>query len=178
MLLMVRQMAMKRILILGCCGSGKTSFARQLHAATQIPLIHLDREYWLPNWTEPPREEWNRIVADLVQRETWIMDGNYSSSIHTRVPRADTIILLDRSTQTCFLRVCKRVFSNYGKVRPDMSEGCVERFYFGFMHYVLMFNLRNRKMLLHLVETQKHEKRTYVFRKEDEINTFLERLTG
>ena len=45
MLLMVRQMAMKRILILGCCGSGKTSFARQLHAATQIPLIHLDREY-------------------------------------------------------------------------------------------------------------------------------------
>jgi len=72
MLLMVPQMAMKRILILGCCGSGKTSFARQLHAATQIPLIHLDREYWLPNWTEPPQEEWNRIVADLVQRETWI----------------------------------------------------------------------------------------------------------
>ena len=178
MLLMDPQMAMKRILILGCCGSGKSSFARQLHAATQIPLIHLDREYWRPNWTEPPREEWNRIVADLVQRETWIMDGNYSDSINMRVPRADTIILLDRSTATCIWRVCKRVLSDYGKIRPDMSEGCAERFDFGFMHYVLMFNLRNRKTLLHLIATQKHEKRTYVFRKEDEINAFLAGLSG
>ena len=175
---MVRRMAMKRILILGACGTGKSTFARRLHSAIQIPIIHLDREYWLPNWTEPAQDEWNDIVAQLVQRETWIMDGNYSNSLQHRVPRADTIILLDRPTLTCFWRVCKRIFTHYGKVRPDMSEGCIERFYPGFMLYVLTFNLKKRKSLIRLIETQKNEKVTYVFRKAAEIDAFLAGLAS
>ena len=164
---------MKRILILGCCGSGKSTLARGLHQKTKIPIIHLDQEYWQPNWTETPKEKWNSIVKKLVQRDTWIMDGNYSSSFYLRFPRADTIIYLDKSTSTCMWRVCKRVLTHYGKVRPDMVEGCAERFDLEFMHYVLTFNLRNRKKLLRKIKDLKSEKQVFIFRKEKEIEAFL-----
>ena len=168
---------MKRILILGCCGSGKSTLARRLHLKTQIPIIHLDQEYWQPNWTETPKEEWNSIVTKLVQQDTWIMDGNYSSSFHIRIPRADTIIYLDKSTATCMWRVYKRVLTHYGKVRPDMVEGCPERFDLEFMHYVLTFNLRNRKKLLRRIEELKSEKQVFIFQKEKEIEDFLNKIT-
>ena len=168
---------MKRILILGCCGSGKSTLARRLHLKTQIPIIHLDQEYWQPNWTETPKEEWNSIVTKLVQQDTWIMDGNYSSSFHIRIPRADTIIYLDKSTATCMWRVYKRVLTHYGKVRPDMVEGCPERFDLEFMHYVLTFNLRNRKKQLRMLEKLKSEKQVFIFQKEKEIEDFLNKIT-
>ena len=168
---------MKRILILGCCGSGKSTFARQLHSKTQIPIIHLDQEYWQPNWVETPKEKWNSIVKKLAQRDTWIMDGNYSSSLHLRIPRADTIIYLDKSTSTCLYRVGKRVITHYGKVRPDMVEGCPERFDLEFMHYVLTFNLRNRKKLLKKLEGLKNEKQVFIFQKEKEIIKFINELS-
>jgi len=117
---------MKRILIIGCSGAGKSTLARKLHEKTQIPIIHLDQEYFSPNWTEKPKEKWNSIVTELVKRDTWIMDGNYSSSFPIRIPRADTIIYLNKSTATCMWRVTKRVLTYYGKVRPDMVEGCPE----------------------------------------------------
>ena len=168
---------MKRILILGCCGSGKSTLARRLHEKTKIPIIHLDQEYWLPNWTEPSKENWNSIVTKLVQRDTWIMDGNYSGSFNVRIPRADTIIYLDKSTTTCMWRVCKRVFTYHGKVRPDMVEGCAERFDLEFMHYVLTFNLRNRKKQLRLMEELKNEKQVFIFQKEKEMEMFLKQLS-
>jgi len=164
---------MKRVLILGSCGSGKSTLARQLHDITQIPLIHLDQEYWLPNWTEPTKKKWNTIVTKLVQRKTWIMDGNYSGSFPIRIPRADTIIYLDKSMPTCMSRVCKRVYTHYGKVRPDMVEGCHERFDLEFMHYVLTFNLRKRKKQLKMLEKLKKEKQILIFQKEKEIKDFL-----
>jgi len=169
---------MKRILILGCCGAGKTSLARQLHSITQIPIIHLDQEYWRPNWIETPKEEWIGIVEELANRETWIMDGNFSSTFHLRIPRADTIIYLDRSTPTCLWRVCKRIFTYYRKVRPDMGAGCPERFDFEFLQYVLTFNRRERKKLLRVVETSKDSKRTFVFQNDEEINAFLANSAG
>jgi len=164
---------MKRILILGCCGSGKSTFARQLHDVTGIPVIHLDQEYWRPGWIEPPKEEWDSIVADLADRETWIMDGNYARTYSFRIPRADTIIYLDKSTPTCVWRVYKRMFTHLGKVRPDMVEGCPERFNLEFLLYVLTFNFKRRKKQLNELDGLKKEKRVLVFRNDKEINAFL-----
>src|SRR5437868_5766913 len=113
---------MKRILILGSGGAGKSTFARQLAGLLKIELIHLDVLYWLPGWREPSREEWRKLVAETVERDSWIMDGNYSGSIDIRLPACDTVIFLDAPRLLCIWRVLKRriLFSKNG--RPDMAK--------------------------------------------------------
>ncbi len=76
---------MQRILIIGCSGAGKSTFARHLHRfLPQHELIHLDRYYWRPGWIETPADEWEIIVNDLISKEQWIMDGGYAGTIGLR----------------------------------------------------------------------------------------------
>jgi len=115
-------------MVIGCCGSGKSTFSKQLKAMLNLELIHLDQYYWKPHWVESDSAEWSNKVQELANKEAWIMDGNYAGTMKWRIARADTIIYLDRSTLTCLWRVIKRTIQHYGKSRPDMPEGCKERF--------------------------------------------------
>lgn len=161
---------MKRILILGCSGAGKSTLSRLLSKELDLPIIHLDQYYWKPNWVEPSKEEWQSKVEDLVTQDKWIMDGNYGGTLDIRLPRADTIIYLDVSTWTCLVRVTKRIFKYWGKVRPDMTEGCVERFDFEFFHYVLMYNLTRRKSLIKKLENLEKDKAVYIIKNIRELD--------
>lgn len=167
---------MKRVMVIGCSGSGKSTFSRILHQKTQLPLIHLDQAYWKPNWVEQSPDEWRSIVTKLASKESWIMDGNYSGTWDLRIPRADTIIFLDKSTSVCLYRVLKRIFQNYGKVRPDMVPGCPERLDAQFLHYVLVYNLTRRSKNLKRLKELKGEKQVFIFQKEKEITSFLNSL--
>ena len=147
----------KRILVIGSCGSGKSTLSKKFQQILELPLIHLDQHYHKPNWEEPKKEEWNKIVSDLVKKPSWIIDGNYASSFDIRFPFADTIIYLDYSTFSCLYRVLKRIFKYYGRVRPDMPKGCKERFDLGFLNYVLTFKSKNRaKIYATLEKSEKH----------------------
>lgn len=167
---------MKRVMIIGCSGSGKSTFSRKLNEMTQLPLIHLDQKYWKPNWVEPSKEEWRKTISGIVQEEEWIMDGNFSGTWDLRIPRADTIIFIDKPTYISFYRMMKRIFFNYGKTRPDMTEGCPERFDLQFFHYVLVYNLTRRKSILRKLESCKKEKQVFVLRKEKDLNDFLKNV--
>lgn len=119
----------KRILILGSGGSGKTSFSRKLAAKMQIPAIHLDTLYWEPGWKEPDKTEWQNRVAELVQQKAWVMDGNYSGTLHLRLPPAEWIILLDMPNWRCIWNILKRriEYAKSGSMtRPEMPPGCPE----------------------------------------------------
>lgn len=85
---------MKRVLIIGSSGSGKSTLARQLGAKLELPVVHLDRHYWHPGWVYI-HYEWQRTVAKLVQREEWIIDGNYRSTLEMRLEAADSVVFLD-----------------------------------------------------------------------------------
>ena len=163
-------------MVIGCSGSGKSTFSRRLHELTQLPLVHLDQAYWKPNWVEPSIEEWRSIVTKLAAEDNWIMDGNYSGTWDLRIPRADTIIFLDKPTSVCLYRVLKRIFQNYGKVRPDMVSGCPERLDATFLHYVLMYNRTRRTKNLKQLEALKKEKQVFVFRKNKEIEAFITKI--
>lgn len=89
---------MRRVLVLGCPGSGKSMATRQLSAITGLPVIHLDQHYWLPGWRRPDSAAWTKIVGDLADQSAWIMDGNYSGTLEQRLRRADTLIHLDYPT--------------------------------------------------------------------------------
>ena len=129
----------RRVLILGCPGSGKSTLGRAIAAVTKLPLIHLDQIYWRPNWVEPIKEEWDDQLARELSKPNWIMDGNYGRTLAKRLQAADAAILLDLPTRTCLLRTCKRVLLGWGQVRTDMPFRCPERFHLALLRYVLYF---------------------------------------
>jgi len=164
---------MERIMVLGCCGAGKSTFSKKLHEKTGLELIHLDQYYWKPNWIETETKEWESIVNDLAAKSNWIIDGNYGGTMDVRIERADTIIFLNYSTATCLYRVCSRIIKNYGRTRSDMTDGCPERFDYQFLHYVATFNIVRRKGILAKMGHVAKEKNCIVLRNDKEADAFL-----
>ncbi len=130
---------MKKILVIGSCGAGKSTFAKRFHKITKLKLIHLDSYYHQPNWTEPDENDWLKTVEELVKGDEWIMDGNYGGTMEFRMKRCDTVIWLDFPRTVCTWRVIKRTLKYYKRTRPDMAEGCYERFDWEFLKYVWNF---------------------------------------
>lgn len=136
---------MKKIMIIGCCGSGKTTLAKKLSNKLNLPLIHLDKLNWRDNWQNISKEEFDDLLWAEVIKPTWIIDGNYERTIPLRLKYCDTVIYMDYSRISCLYGVIKRVVMGYGKSRPDMGGYCPERFDFDFIKFVWNFNKNNRK---------------------------------
>jgi adenylate kinase family enzyme len=117
----------KKILIIGSGGAGKSTLACELGTILGLEVIHLDAWYWNPGWVETPKAEWQNIIQDLTLRESWIMDGNYGGTLDVRLSVADTVIFLDFPRLLCLSRVIKRRFIYAGQSRPDMASDCPER---------------------------------------------------
>lgn len=147
---------MERILIIGCGGAGKSTLARQLGEKLDIPVVHLDRLFWKPGWVQEGREEFDRKLALELEKDRWIIDGNFNRTMPQRLQKCDTIIYLDFSRLTCLLGVAKRIITTYGKVRPDMGEGCPERFDLEFLNWVWNYNKNNRQHNYDLLNKATH----------------------
>lgn len=167
---------MKRVMIIGSCGAGKSTLAHKLHEITGLALIHLDQYHWLPNWVEPPKEEWKSTVGELAKKESWIMDGNFGRTIDIRLERADTVIYLNHPTWLCLWRVLKRVKKYNGKSRPDMTEGCPERLDFSFLWYVLMFKHRTGRSTLRKIQQYRAGRTVWILNNDKDVNNFLKNL--
>jgi adenylate kinase family enzyme len=138
----------ERIVVVGCGGAGKSHLARRIAAATGLPLVHLDREFWRPGWRPTPIPEWIDRVAALAAAPRWIMDGSYVRTLRLRLARADAAVFLDLPTALCLLRGVRRVVSHYGRARPDMSEGCPERLDFTFLRWILRYRRTDRPYIV------------------------------
>ena len=170
---MKKENKLQKILVIGCCGAGKSTFSKKLQLILNLEIIHLDQYYHKPNWEEPQQEEWKKIVNKLVQKSSWIMDGNYSETMDVRIKSADTIIYLDYPILKCFWRVMIRIFKYHGLVRSDMANGCKEQFDLEFLHFVLTFNSKNRKEILKRLDSAKENKKVYIFKSDKEADLFL-----
>ena len=131
---------MRRVLIIGPCGSGKSTLARELAPRIGLPLVHMDQLGWQAGWVETEKAELNARLADVVAGECWLIEGNYGSTLAPRLERADTVIYLDFPIRLCLWRLIRRVTSLRGQSRPDMPQGCPERFDLGFFWYVMNWN--------------------------------------
>lgn len=118
----------KRIVILGSGGSGKTTLANYITKKTNLPIVYLDKEYWLPNWERPDNDVWNQKLTTLVQNDQWVMDGNYIDSLDIRLNKADLVIMLDIKPSICVSSVFFRTLLGHFIRRNDLSEGCKDKF--------------------------------------------------
>lgn len=164
---------MQRILIVGSGGAGKSTLARKLGAILGIEVIHLDTLFWKPGWIESEKEEWEAKVRAAIGRESWILDGNFSGTLSERLEACDTVIFLDLPRLVCLWRILNRVRQYYGRTRPDLPEGCPERFDFEFMAWVWNFPARSRRQVLALLEAHGPTKRVVRLRSRREIDEFV-----
>ena len=166
---------MERIVIIGCGGSGKSTLARQLGDKLQLPVIHLDKLFWRPGWQSVSKAEFDELLAIELEKKQWIMDGNFNRTIPRRLEKCDTVIYLDFPRIVCLWGVLCRIAKTYGKVRPDMGEGCPERIDRDFLKWVWNFNKENRASMYEAVEQAKHA-RIFIFKNRRQVKGFLKTL--
>lgn len=139
---------MRRVLVIGSPGAGKSTLAAELAVKTGLPLIHLDQQYWQSGWVEPPKDEWRRRVTELIAGNSWIIDGNYGGTLELRLARADTVIVLEFRPWICLWRILRRLAASRGRVRSDMAEGCPEKLNLEFLLYTATFPFTARRRTL------------------------------
>jgi adenylate kinase family enzyme len=166
---------MKRVVVIGSGGSGKSTFSRRLSEATGLEVIHLDSIFWRPNWERTPKDEWERKVLELVERDSWIMDGNFGSTREIRFDACDTVIFLDLPRPVCMYRVIKRAIKYRGRSRPDMAEGCSEKIDLEFLSWVWNFPKHGRSRILGDLRCLLG-KSIYILKSKGEAESFLARI--
>ena len=158
-----------RILILGCPGSGKSTFARALAAKTELPLVHLDNVWWRADGTHISRDEFDLALSELLRGEKWIMDGDYSRTYEVRVRAADTVIFLDYPEAVCMAGIVARV----GQKRPDIpwTESALDP---ELVALVQNYRRDNRPRILSLLQKYP-EKQSLIFTARAEVDAWLSR---
>ena len=159
-----------RILVLGCPGSGKSTFARALHERTGLPLICLDNLWWRADGSHISRAEFDLALSELLQGEKWIIDGNYSRTYEVRIRASDTVIFLDYPEDVCMAGIIARV----GQARPDMpwTENTLDP---ELVAQVQNFARDNRPVLLSLLRKYP-DKQVLIFTSRDQAARWLSDL--
>ncbi|MCJ2083664.1 AAA family ATPase [Methylobacterium sp. J-090] len=139
---------MQRILVFGPPGSGKSTLARRIGEANGLPVFHLDQAFWRPGWVRVPDAEFAHAVEDIVSRPAWVIDGNYTGTIESRLSRADTVVYLDVPRSLAIYRIVRRSLSQWGRVRQDAALGCVERLDWAFLRFAWNWNVTSRTKML------------------------------
>jgi adenylate kinase family enzyme len=169
---------MKRVLFLGPWGSVKSTLGERLGRVLNIPIIHLDQYYWKPNWIETPQDDWKIKVKELVSSDSWVMDGNYTSTLGLRAAAADTIIFIDIPRRLSYLRVFTRFFRFRGKTRPDVTEDCPEKIDLDFIRWIWDYPRTRKPLILRFLDKQKAVKSIIILKGQQEVEDFVHSLKG
>ena len=164
---------MRRVLVIGSGGSGKSTVAARLGELLKLEVSHLDKLYWRAGWVEPEPDEWIRTVTELIERDSWVIDGNYSGTLDLRLRRCDTIVFLDLPRVLCLWRIVKRFFRYRNGNRPDVAEGCREKLDFEFVSWVWNYPRRSRPKVLKRLQQHAGEKQIFRLRSRKEVKRFL-----
>ena len=159
---------MKKIMIIGCPGSGKTTFAEKLYQKLGLPLFYLDAIWHKPDRTHISREAYDVRLAEILALDAWIIDGNYSRTIETRMSACDTVILFDLPTDVCLNGAIARL----GKKRYDMPWIDTELDP-KLKEEIETFPDKNLPVIYALLEKYKSGRRMIIFKSREEADEFI-----
>ena len=158
---------MKKIIIIGCPGSGKSTLARALHNKTGIPLYHLDMMYWNADKTTVEKNVFLERLYGVLEKDEWIIDGNYSSTMDLRMAECDTVIFLDYPLDVCLDGIKER----RGKPRSDMpwieTEEDAE-----FIEFIKNYDEQQKPKVLELLEKYS-DKNIIIWGSREQADAFL-----
>lgn len=162
---------MKKIIVIGCPGSGKSTFSRALKEITGLPLYHLDLMYWNSDGSKVKRELFRESLERALNGDKWIIDGNYASTMEMRISCCDTVIFLDYPTEVCIEGLRQR----QGTQRADMPFVKLnETEDAEFLRFIIEYNTQSRPQVLKLLE-QYPEKDIIIFKNRTQADSYLER---
>lgn len=161
---------MKKVIVIGSPGAGKSTFARKLRDKTNLPLYYLDMLWHKADKTTVSQAEFDARLRDILQQEQWIIDGNYSRTLEMRLQACDTVFLLDFPVEVCLSGVESRI----GKKRVDMPWIETE-FDEEFKQWILDFpNIRLPK-IYGLLEKYKGDKEIVIFKSRKAADAYFEK---
>ena len=163
---------MKKIIVIGCPGSGKSTFSKALHNITGIPLFHLDMMFWNRDKTTVEKSVFLERLLNVIQNSEWIIDGNYGATMDLRMQACDTIVFLDYPLEVCLYGIKER----RGKPRTDMpwieNEGQEDA---EFIEFIKNYNAESRPKVMKLLDKYSN-KDIFIFYNRDEADAFLNQM--
>lgn len=159
---------MEKVIIIGCPGAGKSTFARKLKEKTGLPLFYLDMIWHKPDGTNISRDEFDGKIKEIMKKKQWILDGNYIRTLEMRLKECDTVFLLDYPLELCLEGASSRI----GKERPDMpwieSELDLE-----FRQFIVDFPRDSLPKIYEFLKKYEKEKELHIFRKREDAEEYL-----
>ncbi|MBE6037579.1 MAG: adenylate kinase [Anaerofustis stercorihominis] len=159
-----------KIIVIGCPGSGKSTFSRKLSEKINIPVYHLDNLYWNPDKTTVSSEIFDQRLSEVMKKDRWIIDGNFSRTLEVRLSECDTVFFLDLPADICLQSVRDRI----GTVREDIpwveTEEDEE-----FMDYIRSFQETNIPVMKALFEKYP-DKEYIVFKDRCAVQNYIESI--
>lgn len=161
---------MEKVIVIGCPGSGKTTFAEKLNKCTGLPLYYLDAIWHKPDKTHIPREEFDKRILEIFNEDKWIIDGNYKRTIETRLKECDTVFLFDLPTGICIQGATERI----GKGRYELpwieTELDPE-----FKQFIEDFPKDTLPYIYELLEKYKADKDIIIFKSRNDADEYIEK---
>ena len=159
---------MKKVIVIDCPGSGKTTFAEKLNKCTGLPLYYLDAIWHKPDKTHISRDEFDERIREIFNTHEWIIDGNYNRTIEMRLQQCDTVFLFDLPTDVCLQGAKERL----GKGRYDLpwieKESDPE-----FEGFIKEYAEKSLPKIYSLIEKYKAEKDIVIFKSREDADDYI-----
>ncbi|HEX7820034.1 MAG TPA: topology modulation protein [Sphingobium sp.] len=166
---------MRRIVIVGQSGAGKTRLSLLLAQRLHFPVLHADKLFWRPGWVDPEDEDYRSRIHALTEQDSWIFDGIPGRVFDIILPRADTVIWLQQPPFKSMVRGYWRMLRYWGRTRPGMADGCPERLNLQLWRYAARFESIQRPRIEEWIKTYAPSATVLTLQGDEGVVRFLDR---
>jgi adenylate kinase family enzyme len=166
----------KRVVVTGPAGAGKSQLARELGKRLGIRVLHLDSLFWKPGWVATPPGEWEALQRRELAAAEWIVDSQYDDMLPDWLHAADAVVFVDASPLRCLWRVGRRRLSRAESVgtpagsRPSSAHSALLKF----VRNQWRYRRRVRTDLLAELARDRDTRRVVILRHRNDADAFLQ----